>query len=57
VVPFLAGVRLQRAWPGARLHAVDGLGHRRALADAAVLTRIADFVAAAGQKAEFKASA
>ena len=57
VVPFLAGVRLQRAWPGARLYAVDGLGHRRILTDPAVLTRISDFVAAPGLGARFKASA
>ena len=57
VVPFLAGVRLQRAWPGARLHAVDGLGHRRVLSDASVLARISDFVAAPAARAHLKASA
>lgn len=46
IVPFLAGVRLQRAWPGAKLLAVEGLGHRRILSDLAVMERLADFLAA-----------
>jgi pimeloyl-ACP methyl ester carboxylesterase len=50
-VPFFAGVRLQRVWPGARLHAVDGLGHRRILADAGVLERIVGFLARDGRAA------
>jgi pimeloyl-ACP methyl ester carboxylesterase len=57
VVPFFAGVRLQRAWPGAKLHAVDGLGHRRILADGAVLDRVAHFVAAPATNARLQASA
>lgn len=46
MVPFLAAVRLQRAWPGAKLFAVEGLGHRRILSDLAVMERLADFLAA-----------
>jgi len=57
VVPFFAGVRLQRAWPGAKLHAVDGLGHRRILSDPAVMTRISDFVATPTANARLRASA
>jgi hypothetical protein len=57
MVPFLAGVRLQRAWPGAKLYAVDGLGHRRTLSDPAVLTRVANFVAAPAANARLRASA
>jgi pimeloyl-ACP methyl ester carboxylesterase len=57
MVPFLAGVRLQRAWPGAKLYAVDGLGHRRILSDPAVLTRVANFVAAPAANARLRASA
>ena len=46
MVPFLAAVRLQRAWPGAKLLAVEGLGHRRILSDLAVMERLSDFLAA-----------
>ncbi|HEY8267595.1 MAG TPA: alpha/beta fold hydrolase [Xanthobacteraceae bacterium] len=45
IVPFLAGVRLQRAWPGAKLFAVEGLGHRRILSDLAVMERLSNFLA------------
>jgi pimeloyl-ACP methyl ester carboxylesterase len=56
-VPFFAGVRLQRAWPGAKLHAVDGLGHRRVLSDHAVLDRVANFVALPAASTRLRASA
>ena len=55
-VPFFAGVRLQRAWPGAKLYSVDGLGHRRILTDGAVLDRIAAFIGPSSQ-AKLAASA
>jgi pimeloyl-ACP methyl ester carboxylesterase len=57
MVPFFAGVRLQRAWPGAKLCAVDGLGHRRILSDPAVMDRVANFVAAPAANARLQASA
>jgi len=44
-VPFAGGEALAAAWPGARLHATAGLGHRRILRDHAVLAAIAAFVA------------
>lgn len=47
MVPVRASERLARVWPGAELLAVDGLGHRRVLADPAVTGRIADFLGAA----------
>jgi pimeloyl-ACP methyl ester carboxylesterase len=59
MVPFLAAVRLQRAWPGAKLFAVEGLGHRRVLSDSSVIARLADFLAAPAMANEkrFAASA
>ena len=44
MVPFVAAVRLQRAWPGAKLFAVEGLGHRRVLSDSSVIARLSDFL-------------
>jgi pimeloyl-ACP methyl ester carboxylesterase len=44
-VGFDSGEALARAWPGARLHATAGLGHRRILRDPAVLAEAAAFVA------------
>ena len=42
-VPFLSAQALHRAWPGAELVATDGLGHRRLLADPAVIERAVKF--------------
>ena len=42
-VPFQHGERLAAAWPGARLTATDGLGHRRILRDATVLAAAVEF--------------
>jgi pimeloyl-ACP methyl ester carboxylesterase len=44
-VDFSNGEALARAWPGARLHATLGLGHRRILRDPGVLGEVAEFVA------------
>jgi pimeloyl-ACP methyl ester carboxylesterase len=44
-VPFEHGAAIARAWPGARLLATEGLGHRRVLRDRAVAAEIAAFVA------------
>ena len=44
-VPFAEGAALAEAWPGARLHATQGLGHRRILRDAAVVDAVAAFLA------------
>ncbi len=43
-VDFRNAEALAQAWPGARLHATSGLGHRRILRDAAVLAEMASFV-------------
>ncbi len=43
-VPFIHGVRLAATWREARLHATDGLGHRRILRDDAVVAEIVEFV-------------
>ncbi len=43
-VPFEDGAAIVAAWPGARLLATEGLGHRRILRDAAVATGAASFV-------------
>ena len=42
---FEGGVALARTWPGARLHATDGLGHRRILRDRVVISHTIDFLA------------
>lgn len=39
-VPFDRGEAIARAWPGAELVATEGLGHRRILADPAVVARV-----------------
>jgi pimeloyl-ACP methyl ester carboxylesterase len=44
-VAFASGEALAAAWPGARLHATAGLGHRRILRDPGVLAAAAAFVA------------
>ncbi len=44
-VPLTTSERLVAAWPGARLEVTEGLGHARILRDAAVLERLATFVA------------
>ncbi|MGJ4728522.1 alpha/beta fold hydrolase [Luteimonas sp. SDU101] len=43
-VPWTHGEAVARAWPGARLASVRGLGHRRLLRDARVLSQVADFI-------------
>lgn len=42
-VAFDDALRIAKAWPGAGLLELDGLGHRRLLRDPSVLERIADF--------------
>jgi len=42
-VPFLSAQAIHRAWPGSELLATDGLGHRKLLADPAVLERAVRF--------------
>lgn len=44
-VPYEEATRIADAWPQARLHSTDGLGHRRILRDAAVIDEITDFAA------------
>ncbi len=45
-VGFRDGQETARAWPGARLLATEGLGHRRLLRDPAVVEEVVAFVAA-----------
>ena len=42
-VPFLSAQSLHRAWQGSELMATEGLGHRRLLADPAVVDRAVRF--------------
>jgi pimeloyl-ACP methyl ester carboxylesterase len=44
--PFQGGASIARAWPGGELMATRGLGHRRVLADRAVIERAVAVVAA-----------
>ena len=44
-VPWFHGQAVARAWPGARLVETRGLGHRRVLRDAVVLSQLAGFMA------------
>jgi pimeloyl-ACP methyl ester carboxylesterase len=44
VVPWKQGEQFARHWKGARLLSTDGLGHRRVLADDAVVQAAADFI-------------
>jgi pimeloyl-ACP methyl ester carboxylesterase len=44
-VPFDRGEAIAAAWPGAELHATDGLGHRRILQDANVIAKVVSHVA------------
>lgn len=46
-VPFEDAAAIAGAWPGARLHATEGLGHRRILRDAGVVEAVTAFLAGA----------
>jgi pimeloyl-ACP methyl ester carboxylesterase len=43
-VPFVHGERLAAAWREAKLHATEGLGHRRILRDASVIAEVVEFL-------------
>jgi pimeloyl-ACP methyl ester carboxylesterase len=45
IVPWRHGLRVARAWSGARLHLTSGLGHGRILRDEGVAKTAADFIA------------
>ena len=45
MIPWRHGVRVARAWPGARLRLTKGLGHGRILRDEGVVKAAADFIA------------
>src|SRR5262245_24674289 len=45
MIPWRHGVRVARAWPGARLHLSKGLGHGRILRDEGIARTTADFIA------------
>jgi len=57
VVPWRHGVRVARAWPGARLHLTKGLGHGRILRDETVARTAADFIAGKSSVASVAAPA
>jgi len=44
-VPFRHGEAIARAWPGARLEPLAGMGHRRMLRDAGVIKTVTAFIA------------
>lgn len=44
-VPYDEAARIEAAWPNAKLHSTDGLGHQRILRDTGVIDDIANFVA------------
>jgi pimeloyl-ACP methyl ester carboxylesterase len=44
-VPYAQGVEIAEAWPGARLIATEGLGHRALLRDAGVIRDVVAFLA------------
>jgi pimeloyl-ACP methyl ester carboxylesterase len=46
-VPFALSAQFATAWPQARLHRTDGLGHNRILCDEEVIAASVDFLAAA----------
>lgn len=51
VIPWRQGLRVARAWPGARFLATTGLGHGRILRDDDVIQAAADFIAGRSQVA------
>jgi pimeloyl-ACP methyl ester carboxylesterase len=57
VVPWRHGLRVARAWPGARLHLTKGLGHGRILRDESVARTAADFIAGKSSVASVAAPA
>jgi pimeloyl-ACP methyl ester carboxylesterase len=46
IIPFTEGQQIAAAWPGAVLHATQGLGHNRILRDAGVIQAAVDFIKA-----------
>lgn len=48
-VPFAHGESLAKAWRGATLHALDGVGHRRPLVDGRSVRLVADYVSRADE--------
>ena len=51
-VPFLSAQALHRAWPGAELLPIEGFGHRRLLADPAIVERAVKFAVSWDRAAE-----
>lgn len=43
-IPVTDGTDVHAAWPGARMRTTDGLGHRRLLADPAVVAYVVEFL-------------
>lgn len=57
IVPWRHGLRVARAWPGARLLSTRDLGHGRILRDEAVTQAAADFIAGRSSVAGLASSA
>jgi pimeloyl-ACP methyl ester carboxylesterase len=57
MIPFRQGLNFARAWRGARLLATRGLGHRRILADDAVVRAAVDFASGRSAVASIAAPA
>jgi hypothetical protein len=49
-VSYEQGVEMAEAWPGARLMATDGLGHRGLLRDAGVMREVVGFLGKGGPR-------
>jgi pimeloyl-ACP methyl ester carboxylesterase len=56
-VPWAHGQAIADAWPGSRLVAAEGLGHRRLLRDERTLTTVIDFIHALPRQAPSLAAA
>ncbi|HEU4885422.1 MAG TPA: alpha/beta fold hydrolase [Longimicrobium sp.] len=56
-VPWLHARSIADAWPGSRLVAADGLGHRRLLRDERTLSTVTDFIHALPRQAPVLAAA
>lgn len=56
-VPFVNGVAIAAAWPGARFVATRGLGHRGLVRDPAVVAEVVRFVSEAGEGRDVRVAA
>jgi pimeloyl-ACP methyl ester carboxylesterase len=56
-VPWAHGESIADAWPGSRLVAAEGLGHRRLLRDERILAMVTEFIRALPRRAEERRTA